>query len=193
MAMVGRTFRLDEQRYLGGPVTAGWSLFQDKRLQLAGVTAGALCGQRLFHQCAFEILIAYLDDLVFDNQKADGSKGRLRHQAGMHPKPWFSVGASARLGHVEQPPEQASALRFGSDEGEVNIAAAFDTHEAKDAIPRAANGNILIGKPRFALRPTPAHRDPSHALCLRIFARPVADGVENDVRKFGVVGGGCPG
>ena len=51
--------------------------------------------ERLFHHRAFEVLIADLDDLMFDNRKADGSKGRLRHQAGMHPMPWFVGGAGA--------------------------------------------------------------------------------------------------
>jgi hypothetical protein len=44
--MVGRTFRLDEQRYLGRAVAVGSSLFQDKRLQLAGVGAGIYAGSR---------------------------------------------------------------------------------------------------------------------------------------------------
>ena len=44
MGMVGRTFPSDEQRYLGGPSAVGSSLFQDKRLQLADLGAGVLCG-----------------------------------------------------------------------------------------------------------------------------------------------------
>lgn len=64
---------MDERRYLGGAVAVGSSLFQDKRLQLAGVAAGILCGQPLCHQCAFKILIADLDDLMFDNRKAHGA------------------------------------------------------------------------------------------------------------------------
>ena len=148
--------------------------------------------ERLFHHRAFEVLIADLDDLMFDNRKADGSKRRLRHQAGMHPKPWFVGGAGAFLYQLEQPPEQVAALRFGPGKGEVDIAPVFDTHKPEDANSIAANGNILGRQPRFPLRPAPAHRIPSGPLRLPIFARPIAHGVKHRVREFGVVGGGGP-
>ena len=130
---------------------------------------------------------------MFDNRKADGGKGRLRHQAGMHPKPWFVRGAGAFLYHVEQPPEQAAALRFGPDKGKVDIAPVFDTHKPEDANSIAANGNNLGRQPRFPLHPAPAFRYPSGTLSVGIFARPVADSVEQDVGEFGMVGGGGPG
>ena len=55
-----------------------------------------------------------------------------------------------------------------------------------------ANGDILTSKPRIPLRPAAALGHPSCALGLRIFAWPIADGVEDDVGQLGVVGGGCP-
>lgn len=83
IAMVGRTFRMDERRYLGGAVAVGSSLFQDKRLQLAGVAAFLLCAQPLFHQCAFEILITDLDQLTFDNRKTHGAVGMPKQRFGL--------------------------------------------------------------------------------------------------------------
>ncbi len=59
---------------------------------------------------------------MFDNRKADRGKGRLRHQAGMHPKPCFVRGAGVRLNHAKQPPEQTAALRLRPDKGKVDIA-----------------------------------------------------------------------
>jgi len=47
---------------------------------------------------------------MFRNGKANSGKGRLRQQVGMHPKPRFGRGTSARFNQVEQPSEQADAL-----------------------------------------------------------------------------------
>ncbi|MFN7719142.1 MAG: hypothetical protein ACK519_03755 [Sphingomonadaceae bacterium] len=56
-----------------------------------------------------------------------------------------------------------------------------DAHEPNYAIPIAAKDNVLSGKPGIPRRPAPSLRHPSRALGFGVFARPVADGVEDDV------------
>lgn len=71
--------------------------------------------------------------------------------------------------------------RLWPDVGEVDITPALYAHEAEYAIPIAAKDNVLSGKPGIPRRPAPPHRNPSRALRVSVFARPVADSVEHDV------------
>lgn len=128
---------------------------------------------------------------MFRNGKANSGKGRLRHQAGRCPKPGFVRGTGMRLDLVKQPPEQASALCFGSDIGEVDIAVGREAHKADKTGVVAGDGNDLPFQALRPLRTAPAVRNPCRTLGFRIFARAIADGVEDDVAEGVIVGEGC--
>ncbi len=146
----------------------------------------------LLHHCPFEAFIANLDKLPLDHNKADRGEGGFGHQAGMGPQSGFFLRTGLVLDHSEQPPEQAAPLSFGPDKGEVDIAVGREAHKADGAIGIASDGNDLPRQARCPLLPAFAPRNPRRALDLGVFARTVADGVEDDVCESGIIGGGCP-
>lgn len=175
---------------------------RDVQAEVRKSQTSSLCGHlpvskflptnRFFHHRTIKMLVTDRDDLMLNDRKANGGKGGLRHQAGMGPQARFTCSAGFVFDHIEQPPEQPSALSVGPDEGKVDIAFGREAHKTDGACIVSRDGNDL---PRQALRPLgsmPAHRNPSRAMRLVIFARPITHGVEHDIRKLIIVSLVCP-